>query len=57
MEAVLWPFQDGAKLRDLHSQVDPKTLNGWKKEFNFAHDIEEAQDDDVLFSLDDEDED
>jgi hypothetical protein len=23
-----WPFQAGAKLRDLHSQVDQKSLNG-----------------------------
>ena len=51
-----WPFQAGAKLRDLHSQVDP-TLNGWKKECSIAHDVEEAQDEGDLFSLDDEDED
>jgi hypothetical protein len=47
-----WPFQAGAKLLDLHSQVDPKTLNGWKKECNIAHDFEEARDEDDLFSLD-----
>jgi hypothetical protein len=52
-----WPCQAGAKLRDLHSQVDPKTLNGWKKECRIAHDVEKAQDEGDLLSLDDEDED
>ena len=52
-----WPCQAGANLRDLHSQVDQKTLNGWKRECNMAHDVDEAQDDADLFSLDDEDED
>jgi hypothetical protein len=52
-----WPCQAWANLRDLHSQVDQKTLNGWKRECNMAHDVDEAQDDADLFSLDDEDED
>ena len=52
-----WTCQAGANLRDLHSQVDQKTLSGWKRECNMVHDVDEAQDDADLFSLDDEDED
>jgi hypothetical protein len=41
----------------MHSQVDQRTLNGWKKEYNMAHDVEKANNEADLFSLDDEDED